>query len=622
MIKKILSNKKKAILVFITAIISCLALAIYGNTNIVTPDGFYSFTKLWNSFHEPAAIRQWIGGFFALLLFLYFFSKYGRLHGIAWYEHVLAVFFSLMCIAGKSFLLFGDTRLITMNLRNILLAAGALCGYYILFVQILHFIVEKTSFKEVPIKKGILYTLFEKYPWQLCSLFILVCWLPYIICFAPGILHVDAMTQLHSFFRTTDWTTHFPPFSTLLMGYTMKIGEHFGSINLGCALYVFPQVILMIISFSYCFVLFRKWKTPVLFRIITLSFFAFYPLFPTYALKEIKDTSYYIVCMWVCFFLCNHIELDFFKAKNYAAGCLTACLYCLLRNEAKYILLFIMGCLACTYIVNRKKNCLRIIGIFFAGIVLSILITNIICNVYRIVPGSKKEMLSQPVQQTARYMKNYKGEITEEEWAVITSVFGNPNLDEIYEPDRSDNVKDQMKYDISWKELVPYFKVWAQQGIKHPACYLSASFHSTYGYFYPGKPEYYGIRVTLSSPPPEMMGPHFEGNQITFTVPADKGRAVLETWYKTVLDLPLIKLLYRPAAYVWVLLISLLFVIKYKRYQAFLISSFPIGVLIICFLSPVNGAIRYTLPIVVTLPIVLGYIGFSIRNGNAKTATS
>lgn len=54
---------------------------------------------------------------------------------------------------------------------------------------------------------------------------------------------------------------------------------------------------------------------------------------------------------------------------------------------------------------------------------------------------SPKEMFSLPFQQTARYVKEYGDEISEEEREIIAKVLDYDSLAEIYEPMTADPVK-------------------------------------------------------------------------------------------------------------------------------------------------------------------------------------
>lgn len=99
-------------------------------------------------------------------------------------------------------------------------------------------------------------------------------------------------------------------------------------------------------------------------------------------------------------------------------------------------------------------------------------------------PGSVKEMLSVPFQQTARYLKEYPDDVTSKERKAINKILDYDKLAEIYQPDRSDNVKDTYKNKKGG--LKRYFRqAWLPMFFKHPDAYFEATLENTYGYYYP-----------------------------------------------------------------------------------------------------------------------------------------
>lgn len=99
-------------------------------------------------------------------------------------------------------------------------------------------------------------------------------------------------------------------------------------------------------------------------------------------------------------------------------------------------------------------------------------------------PGSVKEMLSVPFQQTARYLKEYPDDVTSKERKAINKILDYDKLAEIYQPERSDHVKDT--YKDKKGGLKRYFRqAWLPMFFKHPDAYFEATLENTYGYYYP-----------------------------------------------------------------------------------------------------------------------------------------
>ena len=102
-----------------------------------------------------------------------------------------------------------------------------------------------------------------------------------------------------------------------------------------------------------------------------------------------------------------------------------------------------------------------------------------------VADGSRKEMLSIPFQQTARYLKEYPDDVTESEENAIEKILDYGSLAENYNPEISDHVKDTFNNSATTQDMVNYFKAWVSMFLRHPDVYFQATFNNTYGYYYP-----------------------------------------------------------------------------------------------------------------------------------------
>ena len=117
--------------------------------------------------------------------------------------------------------------------------------------------------------------------------------------------------------------------------------------------------------------------------------------------------------------------------------------------------------------------------------------TKVFMPAHDITPGSKREILSIPFQQTARFVQKARsglnsgvnptvkedgtiveapcgGLVTDEERAVIDRVLKYENLGRRYNPDKSDAVKNCFNEYASQEDIKDYFEVWAQMFKKDP----------------------------------------------------------------------------------------------------------------------------------------------------------
>lgn len=75
-------------------------------------------------------------------------------------------------------------------------------------------------------------------------------------------------------------------------------------------------------------------------------------------------------------------------------------------------------------------------------------------------PGGIQEMLSVPFQQTARFVKYYGDELSEEDKEAINHILDYNQLAEKYNPDKSDPVKDTIRKEITKTEWKAYINVY------------------------------------------------------------------------------------------------------------------------------------------------------------------
>ena len=134
------------------------------------------------------------------------------------------------------------------------------------------------------------------------------------------------------------------------------------------------------------------------------------------------------------------------------------------------------------FIFCRKKWKFTVVSLLFV-VCISFCYNNIILPHFRITPGSVREILSVPFQQTARHYKYYNDEISESDIEIIDKILDVSDLDTRYQEEISDPVKNKFNKYTTNDDLKDYFKVWFKYFLKRPCTYISATINNTYGYF-------------------------------------------------------------------------------------------------------------------------------------------
>ncbi|MCM1540486.1 MAG: DUF6020 family protein [Blautia sp.] len=437
-----------------------------------------------------------------------------------------------------------------------------------------------------------------------CFMIIFLLWLPYIIVMWPGTIEWDALVQLGDYFGDWARSNHHPYLSSMIMGSCVNIGERlFQSDNIGLFIYTFMQCLVTISIMVYSLALINKWHVQRGIFITILLFYGLFTVYPSNAYYMNKDSMYSAFCLLLLLLYISFRECEAWSWKRLMGGVVTVLLIYSYRNNGVYLLLGSCTIWAVDFFVQHKRKA----AMFFTVLLVETVILHIgyhgwFMPKYEIAEGRINEALSIPLQQTARYCLEHEEEITEEERVVLAKYFAVDNIEDYYDPEISDAVKGRFLAE-SGEELREYFALWWEMFIKHPTTYVKATLNNVYGYFYPAYGEYSNsvgnYRVVPYAP---------EGISVHFSQWNMRGSYILEEIARGLKETPFIGYLYSMGTYSWIiLLITGLCIIRGKK--SIMGVLLPIGIsFLVCIASPVNGFLRYMLPIIYMLPVTVIYI--------------
>lgn len=524
---------------------------------------------------------------------------------------VLSLILAFFMIFGNSFMLVSSTLLVFKNIGYFIISLLMYIGYYNLFLIIISYIfrfIDKNNYDEVGNKKNNkIISLFKKHPFLFSVVFIIICWLPYIISFYPIILSPDPSYQIKQFFgirtKYADYsiliddnvviTNHHPVTHTVLLGGCLKLGELMGNDNLGLFFYSIIQITFLVTTLAFSIYYMQKMnlKTKYLFGVLLL--YALVPMFPLYAMSGVKDVIFGTLIFLYLIFLHNYIKVKGdYKWWQYILIILLLILICLFRNNGIHTLILSLPFLL--FVVRKKWKEILIVMICvfgFYGV-----FDKIVLPYFKITPGSIRETLSVPFQQTARLVKYHSDDLTSEEIEVIDKILGYDDLAERYNPELSDPVKNEYNKYATNEDLKEYFKVWFSGLIKHPGTYIEATMNNTYGYFYPEKTNWYVYykyddRIVED-------GFSYSYNSLGTL------RNVLSNYAVCFPYIPVIGLISNIGFNVWIILVLLTYAIYKKLYKKIVILSPVLALILVCILGPANTYFRYALPFIFAMPFI------------------
>jgi hypothetical protein len=451
---------------------------------------------------------------------------------------------------------------------------------------------------------------FCKHPILYVALLIFICYLPYLIYFYPGNVPYDGYMQLDEFMGVRTLNDTQPVIATWIMGGIFYIGRSVLNDNFGIFLFVFLQTVAFSFVLSRVIWIIARLKHKILAG-ITLALFIVVPIWPNIADAFIKDALFLLLFILFCTMLVEICVLGKRITVSYAlALTFTALMCCLVRSNGIAI---VLPSLIGTAIVS-KENTRYISILIMAAVGLFVVVWTFLMLPALHIPGtSASEGLSIPYQQTARYVKDYPDEVTSEERANIDTVLDTGKLPDKYDP----GLSDQVRWSKTGNDTSPtpeYFESWFQMGLKHPLTYLSATINNTYGYFYPfanfNITDYWQMYIKGEPLATNTTDIHYA----LLTPSGDPGESQMATtstfgkYAQAWRDAPVVCMLTRPGFYMWILIMLAAYAISKKRYRLLALLVPAACAVFSCVISPVNGLLRYALPYMAEVPLLIACV--------------
>ena len=521
---------------------------------------------------------------------------------------ILSLLFSFFMVFGYSFLMTNSLDLINKNLFYIVISIISFIIYFILFNLLLKYIYYRLdNRKDKDTKIGKLFTKFEEHPFIFSLIFILICWLPYIISFFPAILSPDPSFQIQQFFGIPNKystysvmldesvliTNHHPVIHTLLLGGCVKIGTLFNSTNLGLFIYSIIQIAILssTLAFTLCYL--KKIKVNFKLRRNILLIYALVPVFPFYAMSAVKDVIFGSLIILYIILLNELIKKDSLNIKEMIIYILLMVFVILFRNNGIYVIL-----LSFSFLFFNKKIRKKLLILFIIPVIFYVSYSKVILPYFKITPGSIRETLSIPFQQTARYVRDNGLDLTEKEKNYIDKVLDISDISSRYNPNLADPVKNKFNKYSTNKDLLNYFETWFECLLKHPDTYIEATMNNTYGYFYPIKTNWYlynkyDTRIVK-------VGFNYHYNSL------DTSRTVLSYYGFIFPYIPILGLIVNIGFNTWLMFIMLGYIIYRKKYKDMVYLLPGLILILVCVASPANTYFRYALPYIFGMPLMLG----------------
>ena len=424
--------------------------------------------------------------------------------------------------------------------------------------------------------------------------FIFLCWLPYFLNYFPGLTTSDSMLQIYQSLGVSKLTAHHPVIHTVFIGLFMKFGKLINNYTIGVALYTIVQMLIMSFIFATTVYIMKKRHVHTLGIIISIVFYAMYPINPLFSLMMWKDILFAGIMLAFTLATCsmvNDSQKFFNNKKKLVLYSLIMIALMFFRNNGVYVIV-----LTCPFItIIMKKYWKKILLMFASTIIIYYVINSVIICFFGVEKGSVREALSIPMQQMARTVTYHKEELKEEELSNIKKYIKADNIEELYNPVISDPIKNNFDGQEFSNNKIDFIKLWLKLMIKYPTDYIESFICNSYGYYYPEAKHWVANRTMEKD---DIL------NLQTSPIVEIKAVKKIDSYIEK-REVPFISMLFSIGFIFWIITICFVYCIYKKEYRKVLIYIPVIMLWVTTLASPVFCEFRYVYSLVTCLPVFI-----------------
>lgn len=427
---------------------------------------------------------------------------------------------------------------------------------------------------------------------------LICCWVPVWLAFWPGHFSADSLTQFYSYYNESPYAHH-PLVHTAILGFCMVLGIDLhpeGDGTWGLAIYCGLQMALVAAGIAYgCWWLKRR-GAPRWARLAVTLLFAVGPFYAPWTFSAQKDILFGVLVLVFCMQVVDLWKFGM-KPVRLVFFVLLSVLMMLFRNNGVYALVL---CIPFAVWWAQKGRRIKTAVLFIACAALYLTINNTMIYLMEAEKGSKVEILSVPLQQIARTLREDPSAIEMDEDYVLETLYGDTNPAEIYHPQISDPVKWAVDYDLLDENIPALLKLWAKMLPSHLDTYTEAFLIQNLPYFLPYSDMLYNFDLSVHQ------SAWFPIEQYSY-IP--ELRKVYEEYDRTLsfMGIPGTRLLSETAFFAWLAMAGFVYAICTRRYGCMTAFAFLLAIWFTCLLGPV-AQMRYMLGVFYSVPVLLCYL--------------
>lgn len=431
--------------------------------------------------------------------------------------------------------------------------------------------------------------------WMVVFVLLVLCWLPAWLAFWPGSFSPDSITQFYAYYNE-DHSAHHPLLHTLLLGFCMVLGINAspdGYATSGLALYCGIQLVLTAGCVAAAVSWMRRRGVPVWVRLTVTLFYMLNPFYAPWSFYSQKDVLFGALVLLFCLQLADLWKFGM-KPLRVVRFAVIAVLMMLLRNNGIYALALLFP-FAVWWMKGRH---IRVASLLAGCMALYLAANAGLMTILDASEGSKVEILSVPLQQIARTLRENPQARELDEEGVLDTLFGEADIIGLYDERIADPLKWNVDYEMLDENIPALLKLWARIGIRNFDTYVEAFVAQNLPYLLP----YSTMLQTFDF---GVQQPEWFPIEVASWLPGL--REAYETYEETLVfwKIPFTRLLGDPAVYVWMCIVGLAVACQRRKRGLMTAFGFLVAVWFTCLLGPV-AIMRYLLGVYYTVPVLLG----------------
>ena len=436
------------------------------------------------------------------------------------------------------------------------------------------------------------------------ALFLL--WLPVFLAVYPGFFAYDATDEFNEVL-TGEYVTRHPLLHVLMLGKTVTaFYDLTGSFNIGIAVYVLLQMVIMSLLCSWVLEELENIGAGKLLRIFSFFFFGIFPVIPMYVLCTSKDMPY-TAGLFVLLILLQKMcrEKDIFWRKRLQVLGLGTALFVTAVFRSNGMGVFFLTIPMLVWLAGKKMR-RRALTVAAAVLASCSIMQGAMNTVLKPESTNAMEGFTVPIQQMARTWNYSPENFSGEDRDLLFEILPEESL-AMYQPKLSDPVKAGFDAEAFQENPAGYARLWLKIGLKSPMSYLNAWLMTSYGFWYPNTviDVYNGWREYSESSyfSCETEAP---GERHSYFPWLERQYEKI-SWEKEIHETPVISWLFSPGALCWVWILGglCLIAVGKKREAAALL---PVYFNFLTVLIGPTYLVRYVLIFWFGLPVLLSIL--------------